>query len=186
MARADETRSRMMPSKDGATTLWVWGLCREDALVFIIQPSRSKQHAFELRRDIEGILVCDGYAACAALEDLRDRKPEMFDHSMPNFELGGCWSHTRPGVHKAAVHADDALIGLELIDALFTVERRAREAAEAEPTLDLVARRVAWRKHESEALIERLYDWAYKNAPASWLAARQSDRLLAEPKKTAV
>ncbi|TVQ87828.1 MAG: hypothetical protein EA397_17720, partial [Deltaproteobacteria bacterium] len=66
---------------------------------FVLQPSRSKKAAQRLLRDFDGVLVCDGYSAYAALERLADRGGDLGLEGveLPNFDLAGCWSHGRRG-----------------------------------------------------------------------------------------
>jgi transposase len=155
---ADETGWRLMVQKGGTLKWWVWTLASERLAFFLIQPSRSKKAAGRLLRGFDGVLVCDGYSAYAALERLADREGDLGLHGveLPNFDLAGCWSHARRGFKKAIEQSDEARLFLNDIDELFAIEREAQEqAAAGEGVLhDLRAR---LRSERSRPIVERLY-----------------------------
>ena len=100
---ADETTWRLMPGKGSSLKWWAWVLASQEAVFFLIQPSRSKKAAHRLLCGYDQTLVCDGYSSYAALEHLADRKGDLGLDGVPipNFTLASCWSHGRRGFFHA-------------------------------------------------------------------------------------
>ena len=156
---ADETSWRLMVQKGGTLRWWVWALANDHLAYFVIQPSRSKKAARRLLRDFDGVLVCDGYSAYAALERLADHNGDLGLEGvdLPNFDLAGCWSHGRRGFIKAVSQSEEASLFLDDIDELFAIERQAKEEA-AGSEAKLLELRTRLRDERSRQIVDRLYE----------------------------
>jgi transposase len=148
---ADETTWRVMgKGKDGAKRFWAWSVTREDAVGYRILASRSSDAAREVLGDFRGIVVCDGYAAYAALE-----KVQANARDGPRFELAHCWAHVRRKFLEAEPHYPEAKQALDWIGELYAVEREIR-AADGSDRHALATR---LRRERSEPIVEALSVW---------------------------
>ncbi|ATB27444.1 IS66 family transposase [Melittangium boletus] len=139
----DETRWPLLGSK--SQTRWhAWALCAPDAVVYRIQEGRDAQAARHLLQDFDGIFMVDGlstYESVAA-------------GSGGKLTLVHCWMHARRKYVECAEAFPQAEEALEMIAALYAVEREYKEGPEnLERLLEL-------RQHKSRPLLERLHQWA--------------------------
>jgi transposase len=82
----DETSWRLLKGekRGKSKTWWVWARHCPTAVHYTLDASRSGEVATKLLKDINGIVLCDGYAVYPKVAALN-----------PNLRLANCWAHAR-------------------------------------------------------------------------------------------
>ena len=161
---ADETHWRLM-QKDSSKKWWVWCLTTHDAAWYMLEPSRSAETIRGVLGEFEGVVMCDAYGAYASLAK----------GSEGRLRLAHCFAHARRKFFEIrSLYPDQAKQALEMIDALFLIEREVPDpdglAGEAK-ALAFELRRQR-REAQSRPLTEQLKAWAEQQTalPRSALA----------------
>ena len=144
---ADETHWKIlgMQGAHGKTKRWqVWAVSAPDAVFYRIKAGRGLEHAADVLGGYQGQVICDGYSV---YESLRKQQRGIL--------LAHCWAHVR----RKFIEVEELQPGtctevLDLIAALFDVERRAREAGSTPEAL------LAIRQAESAPIVDRIHTWA--------------------------
>lgn len=158
---ADESPWRVM-GKGRSAKWWTWALVGDDAVYYMLSPTRGKAAAAELLRGFTGVVSVDGYAAYSALEADYGTQASLLacleDYVANNFTTVTCWAHARRGFVKAEANHPAAAGALDLIARLYAVEDKAESLAKdtGEPLVD-VRRRL--RDTESRPLVASLRTW---------------------------
>lgn len=111
---ADETKIRVgEPGK--ARNAWVWTVLCEDIVAYVFSETRAGENANRLLGGTSGVLIVDGYAGYNGVvgDDGRTR--------------AGCWAHSRRKFFDALASSPQAREVLDLIVALYRIERDAAE-----------------------------------------------------------
>lgn len=152
----DETHWRMF--EDGSQRFWVWCVACDDAVAYWIRPKRSQEAAESVIGDFKGILMSDGYAVYKALA-----------RGSPGIVPVHCWAHVRRKFIDAEdSYPEECQKAIELIGALYNVERevpRVPRSATDEVRQEMLALRSRLRKERSQAIIDKLREWAYATKP---------------------
>jgi len=189
LVHADETSWRVM-RPGSSKKWWVWTISDGDAVYFQIVPTRAKAAGRQLFKDYAGLVMADDYAVYTALEKERTRQGgrvqimdgdgDILTLPTPDYVLASCWAHARRYFDKAARYHDEAERALDLIDALFMIEREAKASAEAkvarareagEPDAQqgyasyLCEARRHLRTERSQSLVAELDDWRHSQRP---------------------
>jgi hypothetical protein len=128
----------------------VWALCRDDALVYQILSSRSTSSARDLLGEYEGVVVCDGYTAYAALE-----KGSGETRAGPRIVLAHCWADVRRKFIDAERSYPVAGEMVERIGGLYRIEQEIREANGPDRAAYARERRQA----DTTPLMAEIRDW---------------------------
>jgi transposase len=145
---ADETHWKVLGGVKGAhgkAKRWqVWAVSAPDAVCYRIKAGRGLEHAADVLGDYRGTVVCDGYSV---YESLRKQQRGIL--------LAHCWAHVRRKFFEVEeLQPGTCADALDLIGALFDVERRARDAhADGEALLQL-------RMTESKPIVGKIQQWA--------------------------
>jgi transposase len=178
---ADESPWRVM-GKGRSAQWYVWALTGEDAVFYLLAPSRGRGAARQLLQDYDGVLMADGYTVYKSLEragkeDLQARiidldpadYEEVDDQNLklpvPRYVLVTCWMHARRGFFQAEKNHPAAGGALDLIAELYRIEGRAEAEANGDRDRLLAARR-RLRDTESRTVIARLKAWSDIQKPA--------------------
>lgn len=188
LVHVDETSWRMMKPEE-TKRWWLWGVSDGEAVVFMLLPTRGQAGARLLLRDYSGFVMADDYTVYDCLEKERSRKGRQvvidnenneYELVSPDYTLGTCWVHARRYLFRAERYHPEAGEALDLIDAVFRVDREAQEAAEqrveADGDLDgqtaatrfeqyLLEERAARREAESRSIIRKLDEWRRRQEP---------------------
>lgn len=144
---ADETHWKVMglQNANGKTKRWqAWAICAPDAVSYRIKAGRGLEHAADVIGNFEGVVLSDGYAV---YESLRKQRRGML--------LAHCWAHVRRKFFEVEeLQAGTCTEVLDLIGAMFDIERRARETSCSGNEL------LALRQAESKPLVDRIHQWA--------------------------
>ena len=157
---ADETTWRMMV-KGGSSRWWMWALAAEDGFFCKALPTRNTEAGRLLLRDYAGALMADAYIVYKTLaKEATQTNLELSDDRpwQPDFELFTCWSHARRPFEHAARGDKAADQVLDLIAALYAIERRAKDQA-GDDAARLLTLRTAMRASESAAIIAKIDHW---------------------------
>ncbi len=167
MLGADESPWRVM-GKGRSARWWTWALVGDDAVYYMLSPTRGKAAAAELLLGFTGILSVDGYAAYTALEAEYGTRASLFesldDLVANNFTVVTCWAHARRGFVKAEANHPPASEALDLIAKLYAVEDQADAVMKQTGELLLDVRR-RLRDTLSRPLVARLRTWLDAQAP---------------------
>jgi transposase len=150
VVHADETTWRLLEKRP--SKLWyVWGLTSRDGTYYHFDPSRSAEVLRRLLSDFRGIVMSDGYPAYQTLA-----------RASPHIALVFCWAHVRRKFHEALPAYPQCQEALDLICALYQVERKlpAYESLDGEARAEALALRTTLRKQESAPLVVKLQAWA--------------------------
>lgn len=166
---ADESSWRVM-GKGRSAKWWTWALVGEDAVYYMIAPTRGTAAAAALLGGFEGVVSVDGYQVYTSLE-ARGTQLSIYDidgmvgPKTYKFTLVCCWMHARRGFIKAeqAGHPD-AKAALDLIAKLYQVEDKAEKLALASGE-DLIEVRRRLRNTESREIVTNLRTWIYAQKP---------------------
>jgi transposase len=146
---ADETTWRLM-EKGQSRKWWAWVASRPDALCYRILPSRSARAAATVLGEYRGIVVADGYSAYRALQ-----KELAAAESNGSFTLACCMAHARRKFVDAEPDYPQAGEILDLIGKLYEIERRGRQAPEAERLVVLAQ----LRNTQSRPVMDEIRRW---------------------------
>lgn len=114
----------------------MWVMSNRSATYFQFEPTRSGKVAEELLKDYKGAVLSDGFSGY-----------DRFKKS-PDIVLGNCWAHARREFYDIRnEYPDEVAAVLDLIDALFEIERRAKTWDELEKL----------RREESTAVLTKLH-----------------------------
>ena len=164
---ADESPWRVM-GKGRSAKWWTWALVGDDAVYYMLSPTRGKAAAAELLRGFTGVLSVDAYGAYTALEAEYGAQASLFrslaEFVANDFMVVACWAHARRGFIKAEANHPAAAEALNLIAKLYAVEDKAAALAKdtGEPLLD-VRRRL--RDTLSRPLVAALRIWLDAQTP---------------------
>ena len=150
---ADETTWKLL-GPGGSKTWWAWSVTSGDSVYYRIAASRSAAQADAILAEYQGTVVCDGYAAYAAVAKERRARAASRD-GPPPLCLAHCWAHVRRKFFEAEPHDARASEMLELIARLYEVEA---EAAAAEGD-DVLERRRELRRKRSAAITQEIRRW---------------------------
>lgn len=126
-------------AKDAKARFWLWSVMSKDAVVFDVFDTRAKKAAQEFLKDLEGVLLTDGYYVYKGLASAK-------------LILANDWVHVRRKFKNAEkTHPAEAKWFLDHIGALFKIEEeiRGRPLEEAlavrqtmsKPIVDLIGQR---------------------------------------------
>jgi transposase len=149
VVHADETPWKLL-DKAPSKTWYVWGVLSEFGTYYHFDPSRGQQVIKGLLAGYKGVVLSDGYAAYQALA-----------RGSPEVVLCFCWAHVRRGFLEARPAYPQCERVLELIAALYAVERQqpayaGLSAAEREATVKLRTER---RRAESGPILSEIQRW---------------------------
>lgn len=144
--QADETSFRLhnRPDKRG----FVWTFLADKQVVYTFSGDRSGQTPSRLLAGTTGALVVDGYTGYNEVTAVEGRT------------RAGCWSHARRYLFRALDQAPEARDALDLILALFRVERDALRQE-----VFGTAEHHAMRQARSAPVIARLQAWVAEQKP---------------------
>ena len=148
--QADETTIKVLDKdKKGSTHLgyyWVYHAPESRIALFDYQKGRGREGPAQFLQHYHGDLQCDGYEAY-----------ELFE-SRPGVRVLNCMAHGRRYFEKAQDNDQQrAAFVLEKMQALYAIERRARELH-----LDVPAR-LALRQQNAVPILEELRHWLKAN-----------------------
>ena len=108
--QGDETYLENL-AKGDQSRFWLWSVMNPEAVLFEVFDSRSKRAAHEFLKDLEGVLITDGYAVYRSLES-------------PKLVLANDWAHVRRKfVAAERTHLIEATWFIEQIRLLFNIEK---------------------------------------------------------------
>jgi hypothetical protein len=111
--QGDETYLENL-AKDAKSRFWLWSVMNPDAILFEVYDSRSKKAAQDFLKDLEGVLLTDGYAVYQSLASVK-------------LLLANDWAHVRRKfVAAEKTHALESKWFVEQIRVLFEIEERIR------------------------------------------------------------
>jgi transposase len=117
-------------AKDAKSRFWLWSVMSKDAVLFEVYDSRAKRAAQEFLKDLEGVLLTDGYYVYKSLASDR-------------LVLANDWVHVRRKFIAAEkTHVPESKWFLDHIRALFKIEEnmKGHAAAEVLATRQLLSR----------------------------------------------
>lgn len=164
---ADESPWRVM-GKGRSDKWWTWALVGDDAVYYMLSPTRGKAAAAELLLGFAGVLSVDAYAVYTALEAEYGTQASLFEsldtYVANDFTVVNCWAHCRRGFIKAEPNNPTATEALDLIAKLYVVEAQAETLVKetGEPLLE-VRRRL--RDTRSRPVVARLRTWLDAQTP---------------------
>jgi transposase len=127
-------------------TSWYWPVYGEDdEICFTWSPSRGSAHVKQQLGEFAGTLLSDGYAAYDTYAKARGQVTQA-----------QCWAHTRRYFERAQGSDPAAAQALELIGALYTVERQIGDAGlEGAAKLD-------YRTRHAHPVVEAFFGWCHQ------------------------
>jgi transposase len=128
----------------------MWCLTAPGVVIHRIRDNKSAATFKELVGNFVGVIVCDALSTHAA--GARDG---------PGISLAGCWAHVFRKFEDAVADHPEAEIALEHIGALYEID------AQADGDLERLAE---LRSTESVAVIAKLKDWLWDQAPLKSLS----------------
>ena len=164
---ADESPWRVM-GKGRSAKWWTWALVGEDAVFYMLAPTRGSAAATELLLGFKGVLTADGYGVYTSLES-RGTQASLFEGQgcaeLCRFVLVCCWMHARRGFIKADQAGHPAAKGaLDLIAKLYVVEAEA-EAISKETGETLLDVRRRLRDTKARPIVADLRTWLDQQTP---------------------
>lgn len=164
VVHADETTWKLL-DKAPSKTWYVWALGSEYGTYYHLAPSRAKAVLTQLLQDYQGAVMCDGYAVYQAVARGR-----------PELELCFCWAHVRRGFVQALPAYPQCQQALDLIGAMYAVERKLPAYTGLGPDERAEARmlRTQLRQKESSPLVEQLQQWALEQEALPQSSLRQA------------
>ena len=150
LVQADETPWKLL-QKAPTKTWYVWGLHSEYGTYYHLAPSRGQTVAKQLLGRYKGVLQPDGYVVYQTLA-----------RGSPDIVPAYCWAHVRRGFFEARLAYPQCERVLELIAALYAVERSLPAYLHLPPAerAPLIALRTARRQAESAPLVAQILAWA--------------------------
>lgn len=101
-------------AKDAKARFWLWSVMSKDAVVFDVFDSRAKKAAQEFLKDLEGVLLTDGYYVYKSL-------------ACPKLILANDWVHVRRKFKNAVkTHDTEANWFLDHLGMLFKIEEEMK------------------------------------------------------------
>ena len=146
VVHADETPMRMQTSK---TRAYVWTFLAQNLVAYRFSASRSGKTPCEVLGTSKGHLVVDAYTGYNAVTCAEGRVRV------------GCLAHVRRKFFDAKKSAPEAEVALEMITALYRVEREAKDAKIAG-----IKKHLALRRARSKPLMDGLHAWLVAQRPA--------------------
>jgi transposase len=111
--QGDETYLENL-AKDAKSRFWLWSVMNPEAILFDVYDSRSKRAAQDFLKDLEGVLLTDGYVVYQSLASLK-------------LMLANDWAHVRRKfVGAETTHPIESKWFIERIRALFEIEERIK------------------------------------------------------------
>lgn len=134
-------KKRKQPGEMKTTYYWpVYG--EDDEVCFTWSDSRETVHIERCLGDFKGTLLSDGYIAY-----------EKYAKARPDVTQAQCWAHVRRGFERAKDSDPGASRALEMIKAIYEVEKNIRKRAlDREQTLQARSRR-------AKPLVDRFLEW---------------------------
>lgn len=150
MVHADETTWKLL-EKTPSKTWYVWGLGSEHGTYYHLAPGRGKGVLEALLGDYQGAVMCDGYVVYQAVAKER-----------PELVLCFCWAHVRREFWEARPAYPVCEEALDLIGALYAVERKLPAYTGLKPAerAEAIALRTELRRRESAPILKQLQHWA--------------------------
>ena len=148
----DETTWRLLgedkKTKDESGLWYVWIANRQDAAVYMLDPSRAHDAAKKLLRDYKGKVVCDGHGAYTKVTTL-----------LPSLELVHCWVHARREFLECEQgYPEQSRFMLERIAELYVLEASVPAGSEHDTT------RLQMRREHASRVLEQIVGWVYQTA----------------------
>lgn len=138
-------------AKDAKSRFWLWSVMSKDAVVYDVFDSRAKKAAQEFLKDLEGVLLTDGYYVYKTLASKK-------------LILANDWVHVRRKFKSAEkTHVEEAKWFLDHIRALFKIE----ENLEGHPTSECLAIRQATSKPIVELIGQKCQELEATTLPKS-------------------
>jgi transposase len=148
--QADETPNRVLtnekPGKSHQGYYWAYRSPEKNLVFFDYREGRSGEGPRDKLQNFSGTLQCDGFS----VYDQFGRRDCI--------ELIHCWAHARRKFKEASDNNKSALEIVELIQALYQVERIAREKNYT------AEQRLLLRQQQSVPLLEEIRQWLNKTA----------------------
>jgi len=136
--QGDETYFENL-AKDAKSRFWLWSVMSKDAVLFEVYDSRAKKAAQEFLKDLEGVLLTDGYCVYQCLAN-------------PKLVLANDWCHVRRKMVSAEkTHPQESKWFLDHIRALFKIE----ENIQGSPLSEILATRQALSRPIVDAIGEK-------------------------------
>lgn len=154
VVHADETTWRLLGKKP-QKTWYVWGLSSAGGTYYHFEPSRGATVVQKLFADYSGIVMSDGYTAYQTMA-----------RASPALSLVFCWAHVRRKFHEALSAYPQCQQALDLIGALYQVERHlpAYQALDGAARAEALTLRTELRQKESAPILEQLQQWTAAQA----------------------
>jgi len=140
----DETTWRLLKAeaRGGKTKKWwVWVQRVDDAVYYVLNPSRGADVAKDMLQDYEGVVVADGYYVYGSVQ-----------RCSPHIQLAHCWSHARREVLPYEDDPRGARV-LRVIQRLYRLEAMAEEKGLSPPEL------LRWRQRKTRPLLSAFFRW---------------------------
>ncbi len=148
---ADETTVQVLdePDRDACAKSYMWvyrshEFSEQPVVLYDYQPGRGQIYPQTYLKGFTGTLVCDGYQAYAAVE---------------NVTLAGCWAHVRRKFHDAQLaqpkKTGKATVALNMIQKLYAIEKKAKELIPDE--------RRQVRQEEARPVLDKFKTWLDKS-----------------------
>lgn len=146
----DETYMENL-AKDAKSRFWLWSVMSKNAVLFDVFDSRAKKAAQEFLKDLQGVLLTDGYYVYKSL-------------ASDKLILANDWVHVRRKFKAAEkTHAPEAKWFLDHIGALFKIE----EGLKGHPLEEVMAVRTATSKPIVDLIGERCRELVDTTLPQS-------------------
>ena len=145
----DETPWKLLTSRPSKT--WqVWCISSENGTYYHLDPHRSAAVAQELLGGFAGVLVTDGLQVYQTVA-----------RGSPQIMLVFCWAHVRRKFLDAEAAYPQCAQALDLIGALYQVERSAPRVHGLSPSeaAEALQLRAQLRATQSKPLLEQLWSW---------------------------
>jgi transposase len=166
----DESPWRLM-KKGPSLRWWVWALVGDDAVFYMLAPTRGSDAARALLEDYSGVVMADGYSVYRSLERLGKEAEQLPLVALepgalprPRYTLVTCWMHARREFVQAEKNYPEAGVALDLIAELYAIEARADKEAAGDHALLLDARE-RLRTAESKPVVAKLRTWLDEQNP---------------------
>lgn len=158
VVHCDETRLQVLkePGREATSQSWMWvqtgGPPGKPVILFDYSTSRAQEVPSTLLAGYRGYLMTDDYSGYNAIEQ------------QPGVERLGCWAHVRRKFVEAQTAQPKGKTGradmaLNMINALYRIERKQRELQVDEDTLHKV------RQEHSVPVLSDLSKWLEKTLP---------------------
>jgi len=132
----------------------IWGYCGDVTAPYVLydfQTNGTRAGPAAFLKGYTGFVQCDASTVNHGLFVSVEGAPPL----VPATEVG-CWAHCRSNFFDAKQYQPASLEMLEMIRALYGVERRAKKLSAED--------RLLLRQKESMPLLDRIFDWCRENA----------------------